>query len=84
MSEQGLRRTQTGVVVRAKSAKTCVVMVQTRYRHPVGKYVTKRSKFMVHDEHSVAKENDKVVIAETTPKSKLKRWELVKVIEGDS
>ena len=58
-------------------------MVLTRYRHPVGKYVTKRSKFMVHDENSIAKENDTVIIAETTPKSKMKRWEVVEVVKED-
>ena len=82
MSEKSLRRTQTGVVVRAKSAKTCVVMVLTRYRHPVGKYVTKRSKFMVHDENSIAKENDTVIIAETT-QVKNEKMEVVEVVKED-
>lgn len=80
MQDKRLRRTQAGVVLKVKNEKTCVVEITNRYKHPVGKYVTKITKFVVHDEDGIAKENDKVVIAETTPKSKLKRWEVTQVI----
>ena len=84
MQDKRLRRTQAGVVLQVKNEKTCVVQITSRYKHPVGKYVTKINKFVVHDENSVAKANDKVIIAETTPKSKLKRWEVLKIIAEDS
>jgi small subunit ribosomal protein S17 len=60
--------------------KTIVVEVERRVPHPqFKKIVRKTSKFYAHDESEQAKEGDKVLIAETRPLSKLKRWELVEV-----
>jgi small subunit ribosomal protein S17 len=62
--------------------KTIAVSVERLFKHPVfGKTVRKSKKFYVHDEENKAKVGDKVVIMETRPHSKTKRWRLVKITE---
>ncbi|MFO1485917.1 MAG: 30S ribosomal protein S17 [Verrucomicrobiaceae bacterium] len=78
--KKAVRKTRVGVVVSDKMTKTIVVEVERRVPHPqFKKIVRKTSKFYAHDEKEQAKEGDKVLIAETRPLSKLKRWELVEV-----
>jgi small subunit ribosomal protein S17 len=75
------RQEKVGIVTSAKMQKTIVVEVRRRVAHPVYKrIVTKRSKFMAHDEHRKAHEGDMVRIVETRPLSKNKRWSLKEVI----
>jgi small subunit ribosomal protein S17 len=70
-----------GKVISAKSEKTVVVQVDRIWQHPIYKKRVKRSKnYHVHDELGV-KEGDKVEIIESRPISKLKRWQVVKVIK---
>lgn len=77
-----MRKTLIGVVVSDKMQKSRGVEVITHEKHPLyGKYVPKRKKFMVHDENNVSAMGDKVLIGESTPHSKLKRWALVEVVE---
>ena len=77
------RKTRAGVVVSAKTDKTIAVSVERLFKHPVfGKTVRKSKKFYVHDEENKAKVGDKVLIMETRPHSKTKRWRLVKITEG--
>src|SRR5688572_32502952 len=74
---------KVGVVTSAKMQKTIVVEVRRRVAHPVYKrIVTKRSKFMAHDEHRKAKEGDMVRIVEGRPLSKRKRWVLKEVVRA--
>src|SRR6185295_687534 len=74
---------KVGVVTSAKMQKTIVVEVRRRVAHPVYKrIVTKRSKFMAHDETRKAKEGDMVRIVEARPLSKNKRWVLKEVIRA--
>src|SRR5262245_8235015 len=74
---------KVGVVTSAKMQKTIVVEVRRRVAHPVYKrIVTKRSKFMAHDEHRKAKEGDMVRIVEARPLSKRKRWVLKEVVRA--
>jgi len=74
---------KVGVVTSAKMQKTIVVEVRRRVPHPVYKRtVTKRSKFMAHDEHRKAKEGDMVRIVEARPLSKKKRWVLKEVVRA--
>ena len=71
-------RTKKGIVTSDKMEKTIVVSVHTYKIDP--KYKKKyriTKKFHAHDESNSAKEWDMVVIKETRPTSKLKRWELV-------
>ena len=75
------RQEKIGVVTSSKMTKTIVVEVRRRVPHPVYKrIVTKRSKFMAHDEHGKAHEGDMVRIVESRPLSKNKRWSLKEVI----
>src|SRR2546421_12831507 len=74
---------KVGIVTSAKMQKTIVVQVLRRVQHPVYKrIVTKRSKFMVHDEHKKAHEGDMVRIVESRPLSKNKRWTLKDVLRA--
>jgi small subunit ribosomal protein S17 len=74
---------KVGIVTSAKMQKTIVVEVRRRVAHPVYKrIVTKRSKFMAHDEHRKAKEGDMVRIVEARPLSKNKRWVLKDVVRA--
>ncbi|SHK47475.1 small subunit ribosomal protein S17 [Hathewaya proteolytica DSM 3090] len=80
--ERNLRKTRIGRVVSDKMDKTIVVAVETKVRHPLyGKIINRTTKFKVHDENNDANVNDKVMIMETRPLSKDKRWRLVKIME---
>jgi small subunit ribosomal protein S17 len=79
---RGKRKERVGEVLASKMAKTIVVRVQRRFPHPTfKKVVTGYKKFYAHDEKGEAKPGDKVRIVETRPMSKLKRWQLVEVVE---
>jgi len=79
--QQKNRKEREGEVVSDKMDKTIVVRVDRRFRHPLYKKVLTRSKkFYAHDAEGTAKTGDVVKIRETRPLSKLKRWELVKVV----
>lgn len=78
--KKAIRKTRVGLVTSDKMAKTIVVEVERRVPHPkFKKIVRKTSKFYAHDESGEAKVGDKVLIEETRPLSKLKRWRLVEV-----
>ena len=80
---RGLRKERTGVVISAAMDKTIVVRVESKKRHPLyGKVMRQIQKFYAHDEENTAKAGDKVVIGETRPLSKLKRWRLIKILEA--
>ncbi|HLE78104.1 MAG TPA: 30S ribosomal protein S17 [bacterium] len=82
MDERAKRKTRVGVVTSDKMQKTVVVKVQTTTRHPLyGKTLRKVRKFKAHNEDSAAKAGDTVLIAETRPLSKDKRWRVVRVLE---
>src|SRR5271170_5328705 len=79
---RGNRKERVGEVVSNKMTKTIVVRVQRRFPHPqFKKIVTAYKKFYAHDEKAEAKIGDTVRIQETRPMSKLKRWQLVEVVE---
>jgi small subunit ribosomal protein S17 len=82
MKERGIRKRRTGVVVSNKGDKTAVVRVERRFKHPVyKKYIIRSKKYHVHDEENACRVGDKVLIEETRPISKLKRWRLKEFIE---
>lgn len=79
---RGNRKERLGRVISNKMTKTIVVTVERRYPHPqYKKVVTSFSKFYAHDEKSEANVGDMVLIEETRPLSKLKRWRLTQVVE---
>ena len=80
--KRGLRKTRVGVVRSDSMDKTIVVDVIRRVPHPQFKKIIKRTtRLYAHDEEGAAKAGDKVMIMETRPMSKLKRWRLVEVLE---
>ena len=80
--ERANRKTKIGRVVSDKMEKTIVVAVETKVRHPLyGKTMNRTTKFKAHDENNEANVNDRVLIMETRPLSKDKRWRLVEVVE---
>lgn len=80
--ERGLRKKKIGRVVSDKMDKTIVVAVETKVRHPLyGKTINRTTKFKAHDENNEANMNDRVLIMETRPLSKDKRWRLVEIVE---
>jgi small subunit ribosomal protein S17 len=80
--DRGHRKERQGTVISNKMAKTIVVEVQRRFPHPqYKKVITAYSKFYAHDEKGEAKVGDVVLIQETRPLSKLKRWRLTQVVE---
>ena len=82
MKERGLRKTQTGIVISDKMDKTVVVQVDRLVKHPVYlKYVRRRAKFKAHDENNTCQKGDRVVISETRPVSKTKRWQVSQIVE---
>ncbi len=79
-NKRGKRKTRSGEVVSCSGNKSIVVLVELRKEHPrYGKIVRQHKKFHVHDEKNAAKVGDKVVISETRPISRLKRWRLLEV-----
>ncbi len=80
--ERKLRKTRIGVVVSNKMAKSIVVAVERKVKHPIyGKFVKKTTKFMAHDELNTTGIGDTVLIMETRPLSKNKNWRLVEILE---
>jgi len=83
MADRGLRKTRTGVVVSDKMDKTVVVLIVRKWKHPrYGKMVKSSKKYKAHDEQNQAKKGDEVLITETRPLSKDKRWRLVEVVKA--
>ena len=80
--ERNLRKERIGIVSSNKMEKTIVVSETMRVKHPMyGKFVLKTKKYTAHDENNECNEGDKVLITETRPLSKNKRWRLVSIIE---
>jgi small subunit ribosomal protein S17 len=80
--ERGHRKERQGKVIANKMAKTIIVRVERRFPHPrYKKVITAYSKFYAHDEKGEAKVGDLVLIQETRPLSKLKRWRLTQIVE---
>ena len=82
--EQGrsARKVREGNVISDKMAKTVVVAVIERIRHPkYGKFMMRTKKLYAHDEANDAHIGDKVRVMETRPMSKNKRWRVVEVLE---
>lgn len=76
------RRTAVGVVTGDQAAKTRRVEIPRLVKHPVyGKYLRRKTVCLVHDEGNQSQRGDTVQIIESRPRSKKKRWELVRVME---
>lgn len=74
----GGRRVLTGRVVSDKMDKTVVVEVERRVLHAkYQKYVSRRRRFKAHDEDNVCRVDDIVLIQESRPLSRTKRWVVI-------
>jgi small subunit ribosomal protein S17 len=82
MSLKNNRKTLEGVVVSDKMEKTVTVALIRKVKHPhVGKYLTRTTKLMAHDEKEEAKPGDRVRIKEVRPISKNKRWMVISIVK---
>lgn len=80
--ERGHRRHLVGVVTSDKMDKTVVVMVTRRVKNEkFGKFLTKRAKYKAHSPENAVHVGDKVLIIESRPLSKDKRWRVEKLLE---
>lgn len=82
MKNRGIKRQLIGTVVSDKMNKTAVVQVERLVKHPLyKKYIRRRNKFAAHDQDNSCNIGDKVLITESRPISKLKRWRITEIIE---
>ena len=82
MEARNLRKTRQGVVISNKMDKTIVVAAKFKEKHPIyGKFISKTKKYHAHDEKNDCNVGDIVLIMETRPLSKTKRWRVVEIVE---
>ena len=80
--ERNLRKTRVGKVVSDKMDKTVVVAIEDNVRHPLYKKIIKNTiRLKAHDENNTCGIGDRVLIMETRPLSKDKRWRVAEIIE---
>jgi small subunit ribosomal protein S17 len=80
--ERNLRKTQVGIVTSDKMDKTVVVSIKDRVKHPLySKIVNRTVKVKAHDENNECGVGDRVLVMETRPLSKDKRWRVAEIIE---
>lgn len=80
--ERNLRKTRVGIVTSDKMDKTVVVYIKDRVKHPLYKKIVNRTiKLKAHDENNTCGIGDRVLVMETRPMSKDKRWRVVEIIE---
>jgi small subunit ribosomal protein S17 len=81
-SERGYGRTLKGIVSSDKMHKTVTVTVTNTVRHPdYNKFMKRSKKYHAHDENNECAVGDVVVIKESAPYSKTKKWCLAKIVE---
>jgi len=82
MKERGTKRQMIGTVVSNKADKTVSVVVERLVRHKMyHKIMRRRSKFAAHDDRNDCQIGDRVLISESRPLSKTKRWRVIKIVE---
>jgi small subunit ribosomal protein S17 len=82
MESRNLRKERVGRVSSNKMDKSITVVIERKVKHPTyGKFMSKSSKLMAHDEKNECGIGDTVKVMETRPLSKNKRWRLVEIIE---
>jgi small subunit ribosomal protein S17 len=82
MKNRGTKRTIKGIVVSNNMDKTIVVRAERLVKHPVfHKYIRRHVKYKAHDEHNSCNVGDTVLIVESRPLSKEKRWRMREILE---
>lgn len=80
--QRGNRKSRIGIVTSDKMDKTVVVQVEQMVKHPVyKKYIKRNVKFKAHDSDNACAAGDKVLIVQTRPLSKHKRWQVREILE---
>jgi small subunit ribosomal protein S17 len=82
MKNRGMKRQLVGTVVSNKMDKPVIVQVERLVKHKLyHKFIRRRSKFSAHDESNTCQIGDKVMLSESRPLSKTKRWRVSEIIE---
>ena len=82
MTERNLRKTRVGRVVSDKMDKPVVVAIEDNVKHPLYKKIIKNTiRLKAHDEENTCRVGDRVLIMETRPLSKTKRWRVAEIVE---
>ncbi len=82
MMERGIRKTMLGTVVGDRMDKTVVVAVERLVQHPLyKKYIRKQKRYKAHDEKNDCHVGDRVLLVETRPLSREKRWRVKEILE---
>jgi len=77
-----VKKERIGIVVSNKPEKTIIVAIQTRYQHPkYNKTLVKTKRYMAHDEENRCKSGDLVLVEESAPLSRHKRWKLKEILK---
>jgi small subunit ribosomal protein S17 len=79
---RGVRKTRIGLVVSDKMDKTVVVEVKRLVAHPLyHKIIRRRARIKAHDDGNACQVGDKVLLVETRPLSRDKRWRVKEILE---
>ena len=82
MKKSGMRREVIGTIVSDRMEKTVIVQVERLVKHRLyKKYIKRRSKYTAHDEANACRIGDRVLIAESRPISKTKKWRVRAIVE---
>ncbi|MBW1777463.1 MAG: 30S ribosomal protein S17 [Deltaproteobacteria bacterium] len=82
MKDRGMKRQLVGTVLSDKMHKSVVVKVERMVMHPLyKKYIRRHAKFSAHDEENACRVGDKVLITESRPLSKTKKWRVSAIVE---
>jgi small subunit ribosomal protein S17 len=82
MKKRGMKRQMIGIVISDKMDKTIVVQAERLVKHQLyHKYIRRRSKFAAHDADNSCRTGDKVLITESRPLSRTKRWQVSKILK---
>jgi small subunit ribosomal protein S17 len=82
MSIKRIKKAIEGVVVSDRMDKTVVVESSRLVKHPVyKKLIKRRARYSAHDEKNQCKIGDKVLIVESRPLSKYKRWRVREIVD---
>jgi small subunit ribosomal protein S17 len=82
MKTRGMKRQVIGTIISNKMEKTVVVEVERLVKHSVyKKYIRRCTTFSAHDDENQCRIGDRVMITESRPLSKTKRWRVSRIIE---
>ena len=82
MQQRSKKLTVKGIVVSSKMDKTVVVRAERLVKHSVfHKFIKRYVKYKAHDEQNACRVGDKVLIVESRPLSREKRWRMLEILE---